>query len=479
MKLSFLFSFILISSLVILSFLIPDFQIGNLEIKKPDIISDIGFIFKEKESDSVSGKNIMELNFENDNDSVIAAIESEFLVKDFRKDSLGFLAKFFAALRKTEIDGTKTRIAFFGDSMIEGDLISSTLRYKLQKKFGGAGVGFVSAVDNIAGFRKTIYHTSSNNWKKYSILQPAYISKTGISGYVFNPAVISKSKSGDSAISNSLSRVLFKPANDSYDNLSAFDNVKLYYSFSSPENFISVENGSLKRFALEGKNIVNELLINKGNLTNSIQAYFHTSSPVDVYGFSFETEKGVYVDNFSMRGNSGIPLSQMNPEIIKGFNNKFNYNLIVLQYGLNIASPDAKDVNWYKEKMISVINYFRNLIPNAEILILSVNDKSYRKGGVMTTEPVIPKIVEIQKQIAEETGTAFWNLFEAMGGKNSMSRWVKSKPPLANKDYTHFNREGAEKAGTFLYKQLMYHYNKSKNGSNGYESTGKGKNHKK
>ena len=314
MKLSFLFSFILISSLVILSFLIPDFQIGNLEIKKPDIISDIGFIFKEKESDSVSGKNIMELNFENDNDSVIAAIESEFLVKDFRKDSLGFLAKFFAALRKTEIDGTKTRIAFFGDSMIEGDLISSTLRYKLQKKFGGAGVGFVSAVDNIAGFRKTIYHTSSNNWKKYSILQPAYISKTGISGYVFNPAVISKSKSGDSAISNSLSRVLFKPANDSYDNLSAFDNVKLYYSFSSPENFISVENGSLKRFALEGKNIVNELLINKGNLTNSIQAYFHTSSPVDVYGFSFETEKGVYVDNFSMRGNSGIPLHVCNQE---------------------------------------------------------------------------------------------------------------------------------------------------------------------
>lgn len=200
---------------------------------------------------------------------------------------------------------------------------------------------------------------------------------------------------------------------------------------------------------------------------------------MDVYGFSFETEKGVYVDNFSMRGNSGIPLSQMNPEIIKGFNDKLNYNLIVLQYGLNIASPEAKDVNWYKEKMIEVINFFRNLIPNADILILSVNDKSYRKGGAMVTEPVIPKIVEIQKQIAEETGTAFWNLFEAMGGKNSMSRWVKSNPPLANKDYTHFNREGAEKAGTFLYKQLMYHYNKSKAFRTDTESTEQGNNQKK
>lgn len=217
MKLSFLFSFILISSLIILSFLVPDFQIGNLEIKKPDIISDIGFIFKEKEEDIIPKNNIIELNFENDSDSVVAAIESEFLVKDFRKDSLGFLAKFFAALRKTETDGTKTRIAFFGDSMIEGDLISSTVRYKLQKKFGGAGVGFVSAVDNIAGFRKTIYHSSSGNWKTNSILQPAYISKTGISGYVFNPAIISKSKAGDSSVSNSLSKVIFKPVNDSYD----------------------------------------------------------------------------------------------------------------------------------------------------------------------------------------------------------------------------------------------------------------------
>jgi len=37
----------------------------------------------------------------------------------------------------------KIRIAYFGDSMIEGDLLTQTLRKLLQQTFGGSGVGFI------------------------------------------------------------------------------------------------------------------------------------------------------------------------------------------------------------------------------------------------------------------------------------------------------------------------------------------------
>ncbi|MEZ4850537.1 MAG: hypothetical protein R3B93_18375 [Bacteroidia bacterium] len=50
----------------------------------------------------------------------------------------------------------KTRIAYFGDSMIEGDLITQSLRNDLQELLGGQGVGFVPITSQTYGFRKTI-----------------------------------------------------------------------------------------------------------------------------------------------------------------------------------------------------------------------------------------------------------------------------------------------------------------------------------
>ena len=93
------------------------------------------------------------------------------------------------------------------------------------------------------------------------------------------------------------------------------------------------------------------------------------------------------------------------------------YNLIILQYGLNIAEPDTKDFSFYIQNLIPAIKHLKECFPNADILIMSVSDKCYKRGGKFVTEPSIPLIIEAQKQISMETGCVFWNLFEAMGGK--------------------------------------------------------------
>ncbi|MCE3023811.1 hypothetical protein N4T42_04425 [Riemerella anatipestifer] len=75
------------------------------------------------------------------------------------------LAKFVEKLEnlKKQKKG-KVRIAFFGDSMIEGDLMTQTLRRLLQTEFGGKGVGFVPMYSNVAGFRTTAM-VSGKGWK--------------------------------------------------------------------------------------------------------------------------------------------------------------------------------------------------------------------------------------------------------------------------------------------------------------------------
>jgi lysophospholipase L1-like esterase len=44
-------------------------------------------------------------------------------------------------------------------------------------------------------------------------------------------------------------------------------------------------------------------------------------------------------------------------------------------------------------------------------------------------------------------------MYDAMGGKDSMVRWVEVG--LAGSDYVHFTRAGANKVGKMLYEWLM------------------------
>ena len=59
------------------------------------------------------------------------------------------------------------RIAFLGDSFVEGDILTGDLRAMLQQHFGGCGVGWMDITSQTAGFRQTVTHTY-NNWDSYS-----------------------------------------------------------------------------------------------------------------------------------------------------------------------------------------------------------------------------------------------------------------------------------------------------------------------
>lgn len=43
-----------------------------------------------------------------------------------------------------------------GDSYIEGDILSGSIRRRLQDRIGGRGVGYVPMTSAVAGFRRTV-----------------------------------------------------------------------------------------------------------------------------------------------------------------------------------------------------------------------------------------------------------------------------------------------------------------------------------
>jgi hypothetical protein len=62
--------------------------------------------------------------------------------------------------------------------------------------------------------------------------------------------------------------------------------------------------------------------------------------------------------------------------------------------------------------------------------------------------------VATQSKVALDTKTGFWNLFAAMGGKDSMPVYVANKPAWAGKDYTHFTRAGGDHVASMLLSYL-------------------------
>ncbi len=98
-----------------------------------------------------------------------------------------YLVTFFEKLfqLETKKEGN-VRIAYFGDSMTDGDLIVKDFRTYLQEKFGGQGVGFVNITSESASSRSSITHEFSGNWKTQSYLKVKRPSNPfGVNGHVF------------------------------------------------------------------------------------------------------------------------------------------------------------------------------------------------------------------------------------------------------------------------------------------------------
>jgi hypothetical protein len=74
------------------------------------------------------------------------------------------------------------------------------------------------------------------------------------------------------------------------------------------------------------------------------------------------------------------------------------------------------------------------------------------------TYPGIEPVRDALRSAALESGFAFWDLYEAMGGYNSMPSFVHTDPPLASTDYVHFTDLGVNLVAEMFYNALMLEY---------------------
>ena len=359
-----------------------------------------------------------------------------------------YLATFFEKLfqLETKKEGN-VRIAYFGDSMTDGDLIVKDFRTYLQEKFGGQGVGFVNITSESATSRSSVTHEFSGNWKTQSYLKVKRPSNPfGVNGHVFY--------ANDTA---NVAWVKYKANKTRF--ASELPRPTLFYgSSSNKEGKVFYTSGAdtiVKK--LTPNKLVNTLTLSEGNL-KSIKVNFKKADSIPIYGFNFDDGKGVHVDNFSNRGNSGLPIGSFDVATMRAFHSKLDYDLIVLQYGANVLNYGSLNYGWYEKRMAKVVAHLKECFPGVSILIVSTADKSTKYDLEMKTDSAVVPLNTAQKRYAIKSESSFVNMYTLMGGDGSMIQWVEQEPARANKDYTHFNHRGAKEAANLIFTQLNQGY---------------------
>lgn len=336
-------------------------------------------------------------------------------------------------LRKTKKG--KIRIAYFGDSMIEGDLLTRKLRKLLQAEFGGAGVGFLPFLSKVAPVRESA-EIKAGGWKTINF-KDKEARNMYISGFSFSGPGTTLFTDKTLAPGTLTSKtVIFGQGNGTP--VLQYDNLQVLLNGGYPVNTQLLSKDTLRSFTVRAQN-----------------------SAAPQYGVSIESDNGIIIDNFSFRGITGVEFKKIDEDFLKAVQAKNHYDLIVMQYGVNLLfRPDDTDYSYYAKIMTPNLVKFRNAFPDADILMVSSADRAFRYNGEFQSAKGVKNLVETQAQMAYDNRLCFFNLFQSMGGENSIVAWASQDPPLANKDYVHPNGKGTDILAEKLYEAMMKDYKK-------------------
>ena len=334
-------------------------------------------------------------------------------------------------------NGENVRIAFMGDSFIEGDILTSDLRAELQEIFGGRGVGFVACDIPFATVRNTVKRTSTG-WSSYSVMKSkaapeALRDKFFVSGYIAN--------GGRGATTKWQSTSHF-PTLDSCTRARV-----VLLSRDSSRVEVAVNDTLTHEFAIAGDERVREIYVEAPLESLRLKVL---EGSVLCYGASLEGNGGVVVDNFSVRSNNGHAIFGTGAQINRQVDEMLGYDLVVLQYGLNIMQPGQRQFSKYRDQLRDMIAYAERCFPNAAILVLGVSDRWVKNEESGSYEPIgsVDAMTSYQRAAADSCGVAFWNTSKAMMALGGMPRFVSNG--WAAKDYTHINFRGGSRVAAAL-----------------------------
>ena len=338
--------------------------------------------------------------------------------------------------------GGSVRIAVMGDSFVEGDILTCDLRNMLQSAFGASddGIGFAPMASPLTGFRRTV-KTRSTGWTSYNVMQqkrtPEQLADKYMSaGWVCSPAEGASTR--------------WEPTDYGKTAMNYASHADIYF-LSPDDSRVEVTLNDTLSHAVEvgGSPLLRRVSISAAEIASVTFRVARPCAGFVGYGASFYGS-GVALDNYSVRSNSGQALLRMNHSLNAQSDRFTPYDLVILQYGLNIMQQGRFNYDSYTEQLEKYVELMRSCFPAAAILITGVSDRSVKadNGGFVPMDS-IDAMTEAQRAAARHTGAAFWQTSDAMRRAGGIAKFVADG--CAGKDYTHINYAGGARVARALF----------------------------
>jgi len=381
---------------------------------------------------------------------------------EYPENDYSVLYPIFKQLRNLKSGDELIRIMHYGDSQIEGDRMTSYIRNSLQQRFGGSGVGLRPAVE-LYGYQLSLRHTASDNWIRYTsfgnIDSTLTHSRYGLAASFarFTPYV------PDSLPADTVTHeawINLKASERTYSLNRQVDRCRLFYGYSEQPVYIEcLVNGEI----YDADILFPETHLNIKEWKFSedpeeITLRFQGSESPDIYGIALDGNKGVAVDNIAMRGSAGLVFTKIDRDLLSGMLDTMNVEMLILQFGGNVVPYIADNYDYYERWFYGQLRRLKQIDPGLPIVVIGVHDMSIKEKDSYVSYPNLDGIRGALRNASFRAGCAYWDMYEAMGGYNSMPSWVYAEPPLATSDFTHFNARGARVIAEMFYKALLYDF---------------------
>ena len=416
--------FVLVGSVLtalLLLQLVPPVSFLGLETRQVDMV---GEVMNPPEKKPAKKKHHPQKTTAQKDNSVYQP-EGVTLFEDFSNGEEGGLNHFLALLADSLPTDRTVNIAYYGDSFIEGDILTADLREMLQTRYGGGGPGWVEPGPNFGSFRPTV-NVSWSNVSEHAVVNRGFI-----------PAL-----QGPSQRYYLLSRyaAFTAKASSKYEHAAQWQRMHLFLrSQVSSSVMFGPSQDRMTVKPILPSDAVQTFVLN-GSSRSVTCGFGESPSNIQLLGITLDAAKGIALDNFSMRGIPGHSLAYMPLNTMQQIARYRPYDLVILHFGLNAvgAKSSQAEAEAYIGKMKEAI---------------SVSDRDQRSAQGIHTIPQVKQLVGLQRAMAQQLHVGFFNLFEAMGGEGSMADFVNRGE--ANKDYTHLNFKGGKRLAELYYKAIL------------------------
>lgn len=355
-----------------------------------------------------------------------------------------FFDPLFAAMEQAVPEGRTLRILHYGDSQIEMDRMTQQLRTYMQGLFGGGGPGMQPALQNIPSY--AVSQSTYGTWARQASYGVDSLTHRADGNY--GPMARCAHLAGSGTISFHASKQSFVD-----DRVRHFGTVTVL--FNNRPGPLTVTLGAAGKSidsATAAPRTQEETAPGVHAITWQLPRAVSTlsltmSGDADVYSILIDNGPGVAVDNVPLRGCSGQQFTMINRNQLTASFALMDVCLIILQFGGNSVPylQGRRNVEIYAKSMGQQIDRMREACPGAQVLFVGPSDMSTTIDGDMQSFPYLPTVVRMLRDTVLAHGAAYWSIYDAMGGHNSMATWVDNG--LAVTDYVHFSTKGVRLIG--------------------------------